>query len=289
MNRTKIYLPLLAIFVLAISLFTACKKDVSPADTSNSKNLSIYLTDDPCIYDSVFVDIAFVEVKIDTSQDMDDDHHGDDDHDGDDDHQHHDDYGVWDTLSITPGVYNIAALRNGVNTLLASGTLPAGTIRKIRITLGTNNSVVIAGVSHPLLLLPGTNNYVYVKIHGEHQDVSGTNTAIWLDFNICSSIIHVNGQYYLKPFIKPFGMQHFGKIEGRVFPEAAHTMITARNATDSGTAIAEHDGEYKIMGLHDGTYTLTFDGMAPYVDTTINNIQVQNGHETQVPDVTLRQ
>ena len=289
MNRAKIYLPLLAIFVLAITLFSACKKDV-PTDTSGTTNLSIFLTDDPCIYDSVFVDIAYVEVKIDTSSDMDDDHHGDDDHDGDDDHHHHDEYGIWDTLSITPGVYNIATLRNGVNTLLASGTLPAGTIRKIRITLGTNNSVVIGGVSSPLLLFPGTNNYVYIKIHREHQDNNGgANTAIWLDFNICSSIIHINGQYYLKPFIRPFCMQQFGKIEGRVFPQAAHTLITARNATDSGSAIADHDGEYRIMGLHEGTYTLTFDGLAPYIDTTINNVQVQNGHETHVADVTLHQ
>ena len=290
MKRTKIYLPLMAIFVLAITLFSACKKDV-PTDTSGSRNLSVYLTDDPCIYDSVFIDIAYVEVKIDTTHHMDDDHYGDhDDHDGDDDHHHHDEYGVWDTLSITPGVYNIATLRNGINTLLAAGNVPPGAIRKIRITLGTNNSVVIAGASYPLLLMPGSNNYVYIKIYREHEDDNGNNnTAIWLDFNLCGSIVNVNGQYYLKPFIRPFCMQHFGKIEGRVFPQAAHTMITARNATDSGSAIADHDGEYRIMGLHEGTYSLTFDGMAPYIDTTINNIQVQNGHEAHVPDVTLHQ
>ena len=141
MKRTKIYLPFLTVFALAITLFSACKKDAT-TDTSGSKNLSVYLTDDPCIYDSVFIDIAYVEVKIDTTHHMDDDHFGDnDDQDGDDDHHHHDEFGVWDTLSINPGIYNIATLRNGINTLLGAGNVPPGAIRKIRITLGTNNSV----------------------------------------------------------------------------------------------------------------------------------------------------
>ena len=292
MKLTKIVFLGLAILITGLSVFIAsCQKQVTgAANTNSARHLSLFLTDDPCQYDSVFIDIRFVEVKIDTTRHMDEDEYGDHDDDGDDDHQHNDQYGKWDTLTIRPGVYNIMQLRNGIDTLLASGNIPPGSIRKIRITLGTNNSVVVAGIRHSLNLFPGTNNYVYIKIHKEHEDdVAPGQTAIWIDFNVCESIKLIGGQYYLKPFLKPFGMQHFGKIEGKVLPAAAHAFVTARNATDSATAMPEHDGEYKILGLRQGTYTVTFTGSGGYRDTTISNIQVQKGRETNINTITLHQ
>ncbi|MFM9909242.1 MAG: DUF4382 domain-containing protein [Chitinophagaceae bacterium] len=278
--------------VLAVSLFIAsCQKSVTPANNTNSaKKLSVYLTDDPCQYDSVFIDIRYVEVKIDTStQHMDDDRYGDNDNDADDDHKHQDQYGKWDTLTIRPGVYNILRLRNGIDTLLATGNLPAGKIRKIRLTLGTNNSLTKAGVSYPLNLLPGTNNYVYLKIHKEDEDeVATAQSAIWIDFNICESIRLIGGQYYLKPFLKAFSMQQFGKIEGKVFPHDALPFVKVFNGTDSASAMPENDGEYKIRGLRNGVYSIKFTGSNGYRDTTISNIQVQKGIETHIVNITLR-
>ena len=180
--------------------------------------------------------------------------------------------------------------RNGIDTLLAFCNSPPGSIRKIRITFGTNNSVVVAGIRHPVNLFPGTNNYLYIKIHKEDEDdIAAGQTAIWIDFNVCESIKLIGGQYYLKPFLKPFGKHHFGEIEGKVLPAAAHAFITARNATDSATAMPEHDGEYKIQGLRQGTYSVTFTGSGGYRDTTISNIQVQTGRETNINTITLHQ
>ncbi len=278
--------------ILTVSLLiTSCQKQAAPANNPTSaKHLSVYLTDDPCQYDSVFIDISYVEVKIDTnSAHMNDDHYGDNDDDRNDDHQHHDQYGNWDTLTIRPGIYNVLRLRNGIDTLLAAGNLPAGKIRKIRLTLGTHNSLVKAGVTYPLNLWPGTNNYVYLKIHNEDEDeVAAGQSAIWMDFNVCQSIRVSNGQYYLKPFLKPFSMQQFGRIEGKVFPHDALPFVNAFNATDSASAKPEDEGEYKIMGLKEGVYSVSFKGSNGYRDTTISNIQVQRGKETHIPDITLR-
>ena len=277
--------------LLCLSLiFSACQKDVSTTNNpKTARQLSVYLTDDPCQYDSVFIDIRYVEVKIDTTKEhMDDDEFGDRDDDGDDDHRDHDNFGKWDTLTIRPGVYNILQFRNGLDTLLGTANIPAGKIRKIRLTLGTNNSLVKDGVSHPLNLLAGTNNYVYIKIHNEDEDdVTTAQTAIWLDFDVCRSIKLINGQYYLKPVLKPFGKKNFGEIEGKVLPEAAHAFVTAQNTSDSASAMPEHDGEYKIRGLREGAYSLTFKGSGGYKDTTIINIQVRKGKETKVPTITL--
>ncbi|MEO7265308.1 MAG: DUF4382 domain-containing protein [Ferruginibacter sp.] len=290
MKRSQKLIPGFAFLVLVIALLiSSCQKDVSATDQSGqARNLSIFLTDDPCQYDSVFIDIRTLEVKIDTSRHRDDDHFGEnEDHDGDDDHEHHDEFGKWDTLNIRAGVYNILQLRNGIDTLLATGNIPAGAVRKIRITLGTNNRIVVAGISHPLLL-EGNRNFVYIKIHKEHEDDLGSGrSGIWLDFNVCESIKFNNGQYYLKPYLKPFGHKNFGKIEGKVFPAAAHAIVIARNATDSASAMPEHDGEYEMQGLKAGSYTVTFDGITGYRDTVLTNVQVQAGKETKLPSITL--
>jgi hypothetical protein len=278
------------ILIGLIIFFVACQKQIDePITNSDSTKLSIYLTDDPCNFDSLFVDIRYVEVKIDTSKrHRDDDHHGDDDDDGDDDHHHHDSYGFWDTLSINAGVYNILKLRNGLDTLLASGNIPAGKIRKIRITLGTNNSIVVGGVSKPLTLLSGSNNYVYVKIHKDDEDDDIQNqSAIWLDFDVCKSIKLIGGQYYLKPFLKTFSNKKTGRVEGKVFPRAAIPFVQIFNATDSGFAIPENDGKYKIKGLKTGVYKIKFYGHNGYFDTTVSNINVQRNRETEVQTITL--
>ena len=281
-----------AIASLCLVLFiTACKKETSSSSQTNAKRLSVFLTDDPCNFDSVFIDIRYVEVKIDTSTaHMHDDRYGDDDDNGDDDHEHSDRYGKWDTLAIRPGVYNVMKFRNGIDTLLGTANLPAGSIRKIRLTLGTNNAVVVGGVRHPLNLLPGANNYAYVKLHDEdHDDVNPTQSSLWLDFDVCQSIRTYNGQYYLKPVLKPFGINHFGSLEGKVLPAAAKAFVQARNATDSATAMPESNGEYKIRGLAAGTYSVTFKGSNGYRDTTLTNLVVRDGQETKVPTVTLHQ
>ena len=278
------------LFVSTI-FFSYCQKQVdNTSPNANGKQFSVYLTDDPCVYDSVFIDIRFVEVKIDTSKEhMNDDHFGDDDNDGDDDNQHLDRYGKWDTLSIRPGVYNILKLRNGIDTLLGTGTLPAGKIRKIRLTLGSNNAVVKSGIHYPLNLLTGTNKYVYLKIKGEDEDEVATGqSAVWLDFDVCESIKVINGQYFLKPFLKVFSLKQHGKIEGKVFPRAASPFVKVFNNGDSATAMPEDDGEYKIRGLKEGIYKIKISGTNGYFDTTINNIQVRKGEETHIANITLR-
>jgi Domain of unknown function (DUF4382) len=291
MKNVKKRSALLAIILIGLVVFiAACKKQVDkPINNLDSKKLSVYLTDDPCNFDSLFVDIRYVEVKIDTSKKHDDDdHYGDNDDDGDDDHHHNDSFGKWDTLRINAGVYNILKLRNGIDTLLGSSNISVGKIRKIRITLGTNNAIVVSGIRKPLALLAGTNNYIYVKIHTEDEDDDIINqSAIWLDFDVCKSIKQIGSQYYLKPFLKTFSMKKFGRIEGKVLPKIAQPFVTIFNTADTATAIPENDGEYKIRGLREGIYKIKFTGTNGYFDTTISNIQIIKNKETDVQTITL--
>ena len=282
---------LCSIIFICTVFFISCKKSDNAVNPKN-KNLSVFLTDDPSQYDSVFVDIRYVEVKVDSSEEHEnDDHFGDNDKDDDDDNVHHDQFGKWDTLSIRPGVYNLAALRNGVNMTLGTGNIK-GKVRKIRITLGTNNSLYIGNVKYPLSLLPGIKNYLYVKIHEEDEDDDNNNNtlnaSIWIDFDLSRSIIEQNGQFYLKPVLKPFSKKHFGSIKGKVFPQEAHAVVNASNSQDVGNAIPEKSGEYEIEGLREGTYAVTFHSFNGYRDTTITNVVIHSGTKVVLPNITLR-
>ena len=291
MKSNKILFQTLAIAaILSGLIFTACKKD-SKGDTNTTtgtQKLSVYLTDDPAIYDSVLIDIKYVEVKLDNSEDhKNDDQFGDNDHDKDNDHHDRDKFGKWDTLSFKSGIYNMSTLRNGIDTLLGTANIN-GTIRKIRITLGTNNSLNIAGVSHPLNLLPGINNYLYVNINNRHhQEAVAGQTALWIDFDISRSIILSNGQYYLKPVLRPFCDNKFARLSGKVLPEEATALVSVYNATDTANGIPHKNGNFKIRGLKVGTYNILFKGFNGYRDTTIMNVQLNNGEEKTIPAVTL--
>lgn len=284
------------LFVLLVSIlalvFFACQKEVSYSNNSNipagQSKLSVYLTDGPLDFQKVLIDIQQIAVKIDTCH-----RNGDDDHDGpgcDDDHDSLSSHcEIWDTLDIRPGVYDLLTLRNGVDTLLASGFVLNGKVERIKFTLGDNNSVVVDSVSHPLNLL-NNQHFVFLNIHREHLDsISNNNFQLYLDFDLARSIRLINGNYWLKPVLKPFGRHSTGEIEGKVRPVHSFRMISATNGTDTVFALPHSEGEFQIRGLRDGTYSLFIDGINGYRDTTITNIQVQRGRETDLRTILLTQ
>ena len=277
---------------LAIGMVTllavACSKSSGPTPPVQTKALTVHLTDDPAVFSSVLIDIQYVEVKIDEDLNH-DSHFADNDKDEDNDKKDHDQYGKWDTLTIKPGVYDILKLKNGLDIELAKGNIPVGRIEKVRFTLGTNNSVIVLGVSKPLVLAPGKNNYVYVKIEEDDLDETpGGQLGLWIDFDIAASIEESNGIYYLKSTLKAFGLEKFGRIEGKVLPLDAHAIVKAFIGSDVSNAIPdEGSGDFKIRGLKEGSYTISYKGYNGYKDTTLNNIQVLKGKETHVPSITL--
>lgn len=276
----------LACSMLLVVLY-ACNK--SEQNSNGSESFALYLTDDPARFDALNIDLQYVEIKVDTlAGRREDDDAGRSDDDDDDNGRRHDENGRWDTLDFQPGLYNVAALRNGLETRLATGTIN-GRVRKVRLTLGTGSTVVVDGVTYPLQLLPGSSKYVYVKLEDKHRSYESGQQRVWLDFDISRSVVLRNGQYYLKPRIKPFCDDQFGSLTGKVFPAAAEVQVTVYSAQDTASAYPESDGRFKIRGLIPGTYTVVYDGIAPYKDTTVTNVAVTKGKAVQLASVTLKQ
>ena len=275
--------------MVSVVLLYACQKELSQDGAApGQQKISLFLTDDPGIFDSVVVDIRSVKVKVDTcSQSTDDDDEKDDDgHDDDDD----DSCEVWHNLQVNPGKYDLLSLRNGVDTLLATGNVPAGDVEKVIIELGTGHYLVKDSIRYPLNLMPGRKPFITVKLKDEHWDqVSIRNSRIWLDFDVARSIVQGrNNQFYLLPVIRPFSVKKTASLEGTVLPREAAAVVSLFNATDTAFALPERDGEFKIRGLKPGSYTLFVNAGNGYRDTTINNIVLESGKEREIPTIRLR-
>jgi hypothetical protein len=264
------------IFIISL-IALACQKTATLPGTLNQPHQAkIFLTDHQTpLFDSVFIDIQSLEIKVE------------------DDSLRND---GWVTLAIRPGVYNILRFRNGLDTLFANGTLPNANIRKVRLTLGTHNTVMLNNQSFPLTI-HDNDRQVVVNLDDTNFEVVGNDQVLfWIDFDAAGSIRTDNSGpgnnngFELKPRIKVFTKNKSGSIEGKVFPKAADALVMAISGTDTTMALPnDDDGEFKIFGLNTGTYTIFIDAQNGYADTTINNVQVRKGEDTHVPTVTLHQ
>ncbi|ATL48161.1 hypothetical protein COR50_13860 [Chitinophaga caeni] len=285
--------PSLALACCSFIIF-ACSKDNSAGRNDEippgKQKVSIYLTDDPGLFDEVNIDIRSVEVLVDTCMEDNGDNGKWDDHErcSWDDGRFDDECSIWDTLAINPGVYDLLSLRNGIDTMFASGPAHQGYITKIRITIGSENSLVKNGVTYPLNTITGQSKLIVKVRHSEWEEYSTDQLRLWLDFDVQRSIIQLrNNSFVLKPYILVWTLKQTGSLSGIVLPKDANPVISVYNDTDTAYAIPFHDGKYKIRGLKVGEYSLFVNPSNGYGDTTITGIQIDRGKETKIPTITL--
>lgn len=165
---------ILTAFLFAGTLvFISCKKDKEDTTT-----LNVRLTDEPTAFDEVNVDIKEVMVKFakDTTNNG------------------------WVTLATKPGIYNLLAYQNGVDTLLATGTFPVQVVKEIRFILGPNNTIKDGGVVYPLVIPSGSESGLKIKFS---KDLRATLETVIIDFDAALSIQKEGtGDYKLRPVLK---------------------------------------------------------------------------------------
>jgi hypothetical protein len=273
--KNKAFLFFLTLGISAAVLYS-CSKEIAAHNNSTldqPQAAKIFLTDHQTpIFDSVFIDIRQLEVKVEGDSISN---------------------GGWVSLNIRPGVYNILRLRNGIDTLFGTGTLPNGRLQKIRLTLGTANSVMKNGVSTPLTV-KSEDRQVVVDLPSGSFEVANGQVLFWIDFDASQSIqvdnsgSGNNNGYRLKAHLKIFTNSTSGSIEGKVLPVQADAIVKAINGSDTTMAVPDDDdGEFKIVGLTPGTYKVLIDGQNNYNDTLINNVIVRSREDTHVPTITL--
>jgi hypothetical protein len=252
-----------------------------------SSNVGIFLTDDPSpIFDNVFIDIQKVEIKApdDSVAQIENQHQAENDS-----ADLSGSTGVgWINLNVTPGLYDLLKFHNGLDTTLGSTEfLSIQHMRKIRITLGTNNSGILNGVSVPVVIKGKDKNILVIKL--EESLLSSTNGKFQLSFDMDAnrSVSKHASEYDLSPEVWSFDRAESGSIEGKVLPVEAPAFVYAINGTDTASARAGKEGEFKIVGMKDATYKLLFQATANnYIDSTMQVI-VADKKNTPVPTVVL--
>jgi hypothetical protein len=285
--------------ISVLLLIFACNKDMGPSNGSGTnqvpngkEKVSVILMDGPVQFDSVLIDIRQVAVEVDTAQNQmapDNPIFFGFDFFGFGRNRNNPSL-IWDTLSITPGIYDLLQLRNGVDTLLATGVVTAGKILKVRVTLGSDNTVYTDSVTSYPLVIFGPNPYFDINVRRDDVDsVTNNEFKLWLDFNLHRSIFFWDGQFLLNPEITVFNDQMLGRVEGFINPSGSAALVELYNQTDTIYAVPGWQGNYLVRGVNAGVYSLAVTGRHGYNDTTINNISVSNGQTTDVPKITLHQ
>jgi hypothetical protein len=285
----------LVLLVLTFTLFQSCEKPSkfkTQVQIDEPRKVSIYLTDGPMDLKNVFIDVQKVEVKIDSdssSSKNDDDDDDDDDKDDDDHLSDRDKHGEWKTLVFTPKVIDVLKLQNGVEMLLGSIEVLRD-VEKVRVTLGSNNTVIDEdSVSHPLNLNNSTNNMLYIKIGDDDCDRNDTlkTDELRIDFDLSKSITYINGKYYLNPKLQPFSNVGYGEIEGKVLPEGIKAKVTITNGQgDPKIGNPDKKGRFRVRGLKEGTYSVLFEAPGR-TSKTLNNIVVRKGKDVELRTVSL--
>lgn len=281
---------------LSILVFFACNKSNSSNSNPNipkgQSQVSMYMMDGPGDFFKVFIDIRQISIEVDTAMkqnDQDNDDQWDDNYNGE-----HRDAGdksvIWDTLDITPGVYDLLSLRNGVDTLIGSGIFKTGKIVKIKVTIGSDNTVYTDSTTHFTLHFPGadTTHTFTVNVRREDvDDMSSNEFKMWIDFNIARSIFFENGKFLLQPFFEVFNDETEAKVSGQVLPEGAGALVTGYMGTDTIYAVPNDDGRFKFRNVPVGKWSFNFKGTTGYQDTTISNIAVDSMKTVTLPTITL--
>lgn len=235
---------------------TACQKNGSDTTTMNIK-----ITDGPGNYDAIVLNIK--EINVTTS-------------------------GGNAVLVVGDKDFDILRFKNGRDTLIASQTIPSGTLKEVRLVLEeTGNYVRIGGINYDLKTPSGQSSGVKLKVQEDLLD--GVAYTLLLDFDAAKSIVQTgNGKYILKPVIRAIPNAVSGAITGTVSPIASTPKIYAITGLDTVGTIIDVTGRFYFNGMPEGSYKINFETTAPYVNKTLNTVSVTRGTVTNVGTVVLQ-
>ena len=249
----KIHL-ILCIVILG-SIFTSCKKN----KTQTTYPYAVRMTDAPGPYSAVNIDLQGVIIKGNDGNDV--------------------------ILNVNKGIYNLLDFSNGKDTLIATGTLNNANVQQIRLILGPNNTVVVNNITYPLSTPSAEQSGLKLQVHQTLQ--AGVQYSVLLDFDANKSIVEEgNGTYKLKPVIRTIETAISGAIRGKITPIGTMAFVTASSGTSYSSNVTA-TGDFLIMGLPPGIYTLTVNPVSPFSPVTQSNITVTTGVTTTLGIITL--
>ena len=259
--------------LLGISIFFfGCSKSDNPASPTGSTGiLKVKMIDSPASFSEVNIVIDSVQAHISTS----------------------DTNSGWYSLNNVPSTYNLLTLVNGVSTVIAEDTLPAGRYSQIRLYVGNGSYVMVNGQKKDLTTPSGTQSGVKLNVDATVQE--GITYELTVDFDAGHSIVTTgsptNPKYILKPVIRVVTSATTGIISGVVLPDTVSAQVWAVLGSDSTSTSTDASGAFKLFNLSPDTYKVHIFPFAPndtaFVDTTISGVEVTVGKTKDIGTITL--
>jgi hypothetical protein len=241
-------------FILLMVAFACKKEKQDETPPLNPTPYHIRMTDAPAAYLAVNIDLQAVEVTGNGSTVM---------------------------LNVTPGIYNLLNFSNGLDTLIATGSLTMTKVEQIRLILGSNNTIVTSTGTYPLKTPSAQQSGLKLNVH--HTLQPGVDYYVLLDFDAAQSIVeNGNGDYSLKPVIRTIESALSGSIRGKISQPGVAATVTASSGGASYSTVVNANGDFVIAGLPAGSYTITVTPVLPYVPVSVANVNVSVGASTNV-------
>lgn len=256
--------------MLSLSLIVVSCDDNSVGSEDKTGTMEVQMHDAPADYEEVNVYVESVRVNNADS-----------------------DTG-WVTINSPQQSYDLLKLSNGASVVLGSEELSTGTYNQIRLVLSRDDhSVVLDGTEHDMMVPSGSQTGIKLNINAEiKEDITYT---LVLDFDAARSIVErPSGQsgssYLLKPVVRAYSQAETGNIAGSVSPADAHPFVyaIANSDTLSSTKADTTSGDFKLIGLEEGSYTVSVDPTnGTYQSADTSNVSVTLDETNDIGTVTV--
>jgi hypothetical protein len=155
--------------------------------------------------------------------------------------------------------------------------------------------VVIDGEEHDMFVPSGEQTGIKLNVNAEIEP--NITYTLLLDFDAARSVVKRGNQqageeYLLKPVIKATNQAVTGNIAGAVDPVESYPFVYAIAGEDtlSSTKADTSNGEFQLIGLEEGTYTVSVDPTdESYGSENVNDVEVTVGETTELDTINLSQ
>ncbi len=196
---------------------------------------------------------------------------------------------------------NLLKLTNGITEQIASADLEVGMYDMIRLHVIDAKVILNDGTEYDLQVPSGYTSGLKVKIRPGITINEGQTSDVLLDFDVSRSFVAkgiLGGKiagFIFKPVVRGVYLGAAGRIEGNVSDEKgspvenAHVKLwvpetegeSGENDSLAVSAFTDTNGNYKLIGLLEGTYTLTGEAIGFEIGFT-ENVSVTAGKTTTI-------
>lgn len=152
--------------------YSSCSKTDNKRGTSS---VTVRMKDAPAAYDKVEVEVTGVQINGDVSG--------------------------WVSFPVTATTYDLLTLQGDTSVVLGTTSFANEHISQVRLILGSNNNIVVGGISYPLAL--SSQDETGLKVNVNQTLAANTDYVLMIDFDAAKSIVEQgNGIFRLKPTVK---------------------------------------------------------------------------------------